>query len=500
MLQIGNYPKGANLSLLNTIYHYPSKQPDGKYSLDAIDLIIKDNDTGEKFLETIEQPEYEYYMIKPEIFVDHNLFFTEMENVTRISTPYTNLLRDIAQRTGNMNFFMDNIHNGNRYNNTRLHLIPRVMGSDQHIEDHYRWKFSDMYQNELPNEIDKAYFDIEADTRTMKGDFVEPGECPINAISLIDSKFRSVDVYILRDHDNPQCKEFEMNSISICKELKEFIISTLGEEKAKKFKVDILNYEFHYYDSEIEMLIDFFNKVNRMKPDFLMAWNMAFDIPYIIQRIKNLGFNPEDIMCHPDFKYKRASYFIDERNFDDFAERGDFATISSYTVYTDQMIHFASRRKGRSAIANFRLDYIGEITCGVRKLDWHSICSQLQDLPQVNFKIFIFYNVIDTIVQYCIENKSNDIGNALNNVLLNNTRMQKVYRQTVYLKNRAFKSFYKNGFIMGNNCNKDTPKSKFPGAWVSDPKLANDYSKIKVMGRSINVFDNLNDFDRIIVA
>ena len=43
---------------------------------------------------------------------------------------------------------------------------------------------------------------------------------------------------------------------------------------------------------------------------------MAFDIPYIIQRIKNLGYKPEDIMTHPDFKFKNATYYIDERNKD----------------------------------------------------------------------------------------------------------------------------------------------------------------------------------------
>ena len=63
MFKVGNYPKGYDLSLLNTMYHYPSKQSDGKYSNDSIDLIIKDNITGDKFLETIESPVYDYYMI-----------------------------------------------------------------------------------------------------------------------------------------------------------------------------------------------------------------------------------------------------------------------------------------------------------------------------------------------------------------------------------------------------------------------------------------------------
>ena len=48
---------------------------------------------------------------------------------------------------------------------------------------------------------------------------------------------------------------------------------------------------------------------------------------------------------------------------------------------------------------------------------------------------------------------------------------------------------------MGNNCNKDTPKTPFPGAFVSDPKLNNDYSKMTLNGKPVMIFNNLDDFD-----
>jgi hypothetical protein len=102
---------------------------------------------------------------------------------------------------------------------------------------------------------------------------------------------------------------------------------------------------------------------------------------------------------------------------------------------------------------------------------------------------------MDTIVQYCIECATNDLNSAYNNVLLNNTRWSKIYRQTVYLKNRATKFYYENGFIIGNNVNANTPKVSFPGAFVADPKYNSDYSKLRINGRPINIYDNLDDFD-----
>ena len=115
------------------------------------------------------------------------------------------------------------------------------------------------------------------------------------------------------------------------------------------------------------LIADLFNLINNKKPDFILAWNMAFDIPYIIDRIKMLGYDPASILSHPDFKFKHCEYFVDRtEKFDELAERGDNACITSYTVFLDQMIHFASRRKGGEKFLNYKLDYIGENVAKVK--------------------------------------------------------------------------------------------------------------------------------------
>ena len=60
-------------------------------------------------------------------------------------------------------------------------------------------------------------------------------------------------------------------------------------------------------------------------------------------------------MCNRDFHVSCVRYFIDEDPRNDYA-RGDFATIASYSVFLDQMIHFASRRKGRATYTSYKLD------------------------------------------------------------------------------------------------------------------------------------------------
>ena len=498
---IGQYPKGYPLSLLNTIYHYPKKDDNGEWQPGAIDLIIKDNNTGEKFLETIVNPMYEYYILNNNTVIpNYTLEYAMKEDCKCVIVPYVNLQKDIAERLGKLNQFYDNIRNGNRMANKILcNYDPCILMSDMDIEDNIRFQFSHTYENPY-KKPSKSYLDIEADIINCEGDFVKLGECPINAVSFIDDQSLIIHSFLLRNDKNPLIEKFEKETKEpmLNMRLKQFLIKAVGgPEQAKKYKVDQMQVVFHFYDEkdEVEMLVQLFNYINNLKPDFVLAWNMAFDIPYIIQRLINLGVNPKDVICHPDFRYKEVRYFIDERNEFNYEERNDFAKISSYSVYLDQMIHFASRRKGQAAIANYRLDYIGQITCGVKKLDYSHITRNIGELPYKDYETFVFYNIMDTIVQYCIEYKVNDINSAYNNVLLDNTRWSKIYRQTVYLKNRATKSYYNYGMIIGNNVNQNTPKVSFPGAFVADPKLNGDYSRLRISGRPVSIYDNLNDFD-----
>lgn len=495
-----DYPQGSDLTLMNTMYIKPKKdEATNKWQNGYLQFVYKDNITKQKKYECIENPNIEYYIAKDEEYIDHNMLFIEKEKLDMITVPYSNLDKDIAERTGNIQFYYDNKYNGNNRANSKLHTYPKVFGSDVDIQDFYRFKFSNTYTNNIIP-ITKSYFDIEADVIDAKGDFVAMGECPINAVNIIIEETNTMYVLLLRNKNNPLIEEFEKSiGPQMFDELKETIRKQVGGWKnEKRFKLDNMKYEFLFYDedNEIQLIQDLFIIINTMKPDFVLAWNMAFDIPYIIERIKVLGYNPEDIMCHPDFKKKVVDYFVDINKKNEYAERGDYANISSYSIFICQMIQFASRRKGQSAFTSFGLDFIGDKVCKVRKYDYSHIAT-LPKLPYVDYKTFVFYNIIDTIVQKCIEIKVGDVDYIFNKCLINNTRYQKGHRQTVYLVNRARKEFNNDGFILGNNINrfKEKPTEKFTGAFVANPSRLTNYSKMNLDGMFINIFDNVDDFD-----
>ena len=496
MFRIKGYEPGANISILNTIYHKPKKDENGCYSKDSLDIIFKDLDTGEKHLEHIPEPEYTFYEANSNVNIPTNVQWIEKEKVHPVTCKYKNILKTIADLTNNSSYFYDNIRNGNYRENERLLYIPSILNADMDIEDYYRMEFAKTYKNNT-YEPELLFFDIEVDGIDLEpGTFPGPGQCPINATTLIDDKYKNVYCLLLNNPDNPQISEF-MHEKDITKQLKDFVQEHVGGWKnEKRFKLDDFKYHIMFYDQEIKLIYDVFNTINTIKPDFVLAWNIAFDLPYIIERINLLGYNPTGIICSEDFPVKECWYFIDKRA-QKFEERNDYGCVSSYSVYLDQLITFASRRKGqkKKKITSFKLDFIGSVVAGVRKLDYSHITHDIMQLPYLDYKTFAFYNVMDTIVQLCIERKVGDLSFLLSKSLSTNTRYAKIHRQTIYLINRATKDYFDMGYIIGNNINKHNEKLSFSGAYVGDPLLVSDKPKMKINNNTINICENCDDFD-----
>lgn len=496
------FPEGSDLTIMNTYYSYPEYQDGKKIMDDTMFLVFKDNNTGKKGYKIIKNPNYTFYKLKDGVQpTSYSLLFTKRENVEPITVPYNELEKQIAIRTGNEEFYKQNIRNRDRRANQALHTDPSIFFSDVNIEDHFRFKFANTYTNDI-HKITKGFFDIEVDGKWAKGDFVEPGECAINCVSFYDEISDTVYTFILRDERNPLIQQLE-DEISTgkfgFKDMHDFVVDAVGGiKKAKKFGLMDTKFSLMFYDEEIQLIRDLFATMHKCSPDFIEGWNSsAFDLTYIIARIMNLGYDPADIMCDPTWPIKIVKNVVDFQHQNELAERGDYTFISGLPVFMDQMIQYASRRKSKiGSFKSFKLDDIGLKEAGVQKLDYHHITDSVLELPWLDFKTFVLYNIMDVVVQKCIESKTNDLEYIFSKCVVNNTVYKKGHRQTVYLINRMAADWYKMGYIIGNNCNKGNPKPpKYLGALVGDPLNTNEYSKMKIDGRCIWVCENLVDYD-----
>ena len=513
---IPSYPLGSDLVILDATYHFPNKQQVESYNgvktvytPDTMTIVYKDNTTGKKGIEVIENPKYVFYMLKNNIPTpNYDMFFTDMKNLDEITCRYRDINKAIAEKldqyegtTKYTDLFKKNVRDGNYKANMEFQKSRRVFGSDIPINDFYRMRFAEQYKNtETP--VSRAYLDIEVDVKLSPTDFPTNGNCPINAISYFEHDTKRLFTFLLNQKDvNPKSNEFctTVDNRAFNEEFKGFLNETLGSEKVKDFKLENIQTKVLTYNDELTLLKDLFGYINYTKPDFLMVWNMSFDIPFIINRILALGGNPKEIMCIHDINplYENCSYIVDSDH-EDFSTKGDYADITSYTVYLDQLIQFASRRRGGAQYRSYSLDYIGNEMAGVQKLHYENIAANVMELPYNDYRTFVKYNMMDVLVQYCIEFKADDILYVFDKALLNCTEYKKVHRQTIYLSNRAtimFKNF--GDYVLGNNLNKFKPKPtvKYEGAYVADPCKFGDKYKDKVNGIPIMRASNAIDFD-----
>lgn len=499
------YPEGSNLTIMNVFYTRPIRNEEtGKYDKDYLVIIFKNNDTGKKEIRIDVEPEYTWYLLKKEYQTEHNLAFIEKDKVEPITCKYKDIKLSIAKETGNEDLYKQNMYSGNFRLNDAFFAHPRSFAADMNILNYTRSRFAEIYKNPVIP-IDIFFFDIESDIIDSISDNVTIGECPVNAITGYYSKTNTLYNFVLRNKRNKQIQELEDDMKKDFKKYKEkvrsFIEYDLGsKEKVNKYKLDNVELSVGFFDDELSLILEFFKLVHSLSPDIVTAYNISYDLPSLIERLKANGVDPRDVICDQDIppQYRFCEYILDEKNLNNLEERGDFANISARSTYLDQMITYASRRKGQSAIESNKLDYVGTLECGVRKLDYHEITTDIGKLPYLNFYIFWLYNIIDVVVQVCIEAQTDDLKYVFNNVIEMNTPFQKIFRQTNYLGTKAVE-FYKHheGVIIGNNINRfgKKPEEKFSGAFVADPTKISDKNKVRINGQPIYKYNNGNDFD-----
>jgi hypothetical protein len=267
----------------------------------------------------------------------------------------------------------------------------------------------------------------------------------------------------------------------------------------------VLDYKLIMYDDELTMLIHLFELINRLRRDINLTWNgYGFDIPYIIERIKVLGGDPVKVMCPKEFKTPFIEFRKDTSTYD-WKAKNDTFVITAFTQYEDQMSNYIKIRKGKSELKTIKLNAIAWKELKDEKLDY-SDEADIKTLPYNNYVKFVMYNIKDTLLQMGIERKTKDSTAIFLNMIDNASPYKSIFSQTIVLKNYAYLSYYKQGYVIGNNRNIDYAKprqvtrkkkveSDVEGALVGDP-LLNENVGAMLFGKPSNfVFKYVIDFD-----
>lgn len=424
---LGPQADSMDLMILNIIYYEGEKgQKD-----DVLYVVYKDINTRKKYVETIHNPKVEVYIVRKE-YRNFNYFkdYIHKDYLDKVTVSYKFKTNELAK-------IMDMNWNEIKY-------CPYILGSDLNIESYYMSYFIKEYSNDKPKPLSVGFFDIESDIiEFQEGEFAPIGEPPINAVSYIDYDTKHVYGLFLRNDKNQQIKEVELNLDNILESLHE------------KFDEAFPNYEYsiRFFDNEIELIISLIQLFIACNNDYILAWNLPYDIMSIISRISKLGYDPRDILhdCN-NFEIPICEF----RNDDNVIahKRRQVSKISIMPVFIDFLVLYAGIRSAGPKLPSLKLSFIAKKELNDDKYDYSEVAS-LRTLPYVDYVKFMFYNIKDTLLLAALHEVTNDINELYIRCSTDGLMPYEIFTSTAMLTGSLRLFIEKNcNMIMGNNRNK----------------------------------------------
>jgi len=207
----------------------------------------------------------------------------------------------------------------------------------------------------------------------------------------------------------PHLAQGMIQSISIVVRNKVLVmgVDALSPEQEKSIREDINNYfikfnadydfKFIRYKNEYEMLLNFFEKYVPKMP-VVTGWNFTeYDWVYLVNRARKIGVDPSSAsltrVLRQPFKRDNKS----GRNKESYCEQPAHRSVIDYMELYDKWNSTIKVKEANS------LDFVSDGILGVKKVNYEG---SLKTLATSDYKKFIFYNAVDSILVQKIHEKT----------------------------------------------------------------------------------------------
>lgn len=190
-----------------------------------------------------------------------------------------------------------------------------------------------------------------------------------------------------------------------------------------------LDYKVEIFESEVELLKAVFKKANEWSPDFLAIWNMDYDIPFILDRLKLFNVDPIDVLCDPnlDRKYRICVYKqgIKKKVTASGVVKPINPSMQWHTLVLtapfyviDSMCTFRQLRISEQELSSYSLDNVLKVMLKTEKLkfkeadhlsgaEWHKFMQKFYPIE------YTIYNLYDCLSMLELDEKTKDLSNSL---------------------------------------------------------------------------------------
>ena len=209
-----------------------------------------------------------------------------------------------------------------------------------------------------------------------------------------------------------------------------------------------------FYKTEHELLTRFYQKYSEINPTILSGWNLEFfDIPYLYNRtVKVLGLDVADVLSP-----------IRDVYYNEYKKKHNIAGVN--------VLDYLKLYRKFSPIqqSSYRLDYIGEVEVGMKKVSYEGT---LNDLYEKDLQKFVNYNIRDVRILLELDKKLDYIDIARGIAHIGHVPYEDVFMSSRYLEGSILVYLKKMGIVAPNKPPRPKKFSddKFAGAYVQQPQ------------------------------
>ncbi len=271
----------------------------------------------------------------------------------------------------------------------------------------------------------------------------------------IRTLFFDIEVEVVDGFPDVMKANEKITSIAFYDELTEKYFCYTLDEKRKLENWENEHEVVELFQTEYELLNKFYQKYIEISPHILSGWNSEFfDIPYLYNRSVNvLGKSVADMLSP-----------IRDVMYSEYKKKHTIAGVSSLDYLT------LYRKFSVNQQSSYRLDYIGELEVGMKKIEYQGT---LNDLYEKDLDKFIEYNIRDVKILVELDKKLDFINIARGIAHLGHVPYEDVMMSSRYLEGAILVYLKKIGVVAPNK--PPRPKKmddgdKFAGAYVQPPQ------------------------------
>ena len=324
---------------------------------------------------------------------------------------------------------------------------PYVYGADIHIETLLKQKYQTEFTkaNGKITKTTTGFLDIETDVVNGNGD--TPNIITVTHENKVYTAILE-QFFVVKQSDGTFKRGNLEEFTKLSKKTLDEHIDKLLDDHLKKNKKSILKkkvqetpFEYFYFigKTPVDCIRWIFLRIHENKTDFIGIWNLDFDIPKILNELKNSNVKYEDVFCPPGLpqKYRYVKYVRDEKDSADIYKKWHWLHATAYCQFLDSMCLYRILRTVKGLEGSMSLDNILKVNDLGGKLTFKDDDPVTEELSGIDYHRYmqkneaykyIIYNQFDCISIQLMEWKNDDIGSM--NILGGVSRLCKWPRQT----------------------------------------------------------------------